>query len=222
MIDWLQGRSVIQLLLLAFGAFLVLSVLAALLTRLLVRRGMRAPFVIHRINRLTQWLVDLIKRPITVAVLDEVADVIQTGHYTRNISSALLENRDELVALVAEKVRQDPASRVVGRLPGYDTVVAQVSETTLRVLIEMLGDPRMDELVSDLLRNNLEQIKRAVRERENEEVDDHPPPGHPSSRPPCSRPPSTRRLWARRLFPRRLSARPLAHAGATTPGRTAT
>ena len=38
-----------------------------------------------------------------------------------------------------------------------------MSETTLRVLIEMLGDPRMDELVSDLLRNNLEQIKQAVR-----------------------------------------------------------
>jgi hypothetical protein len=55
-------------------------------------------------------------------------------------------------------------------------IVAQVSETTLRVLIEMLGDPRMDELVSDLLRNNLEQIKQAVHEREHEEVPAHPPP----------------------------------------------
>jgi hypothetical protein len=51
-----------------------------------------------------------------------------------------------------------------------------VSETTLRVLIEMLADPRMDELVSDLLRNNLEQIKSAVRERQIEEVPPHPPP----------------------------------------------
>ena len=130
---------------------------------------------IRRINRLTQWFVDLIKRPITVAVLDEVADVIQTGHYTKNISAALVENHDELVALVAEKVREDPASRVVGRLPGYDTIVSQVSETTLRVLIEMLGDPRMDELVSDLLRNNLQQIKRAVREREHLNVEPHAP-----------------------------------------------
>ena len=55
-------------------------------------------------------------------------------------------------------------------------VVGQVSETTLRVLIEMLGDPRMDELVSDLLRNNLEQIKSAVRERHNEDVPPHTPP----------------------------------------------
>ena len=176
MIDWLQDRSVVQLLLLALGVLVALSVGAALLTRALVRRGMRAPFVIRRLNRLSEWVIDLVKRPITIAVLDEVADVIQTGHYTRNISSALVENHDELVALVAEKVRNDPSARVVSRIPGYDTIVSQVSETTLRVLIEMLGDPRMDELVSDLLRNNLQQIKVAVRERENLKVPPHTPP----------------------------------------------
>ena len=176
MIDWLQDRSVVQLVLLALGLFVLLSVGAALLTRALVRRGLHAPFVIRRLNLLTQSFVDVIKRPITIAVLDEVADVIQTGHYTRNISSALVENHDELVALVAEKVRNDPSARVVSRIPGYDTIVSQVSETTLRVLIEMLGDPRMDELVSDLLRNNLQQIKRAVRDRENLKVPPHAPP----------------------------------------------
>ena len=79
-----------------------------------------------------------------------------------------MENHDDLVALVAEKVRNDPSSRVVSHVPGYDSIVHQVSETTLRVLIEMLGDPRMDDLVSDLIRNNLEQIKEAVRERRDE------------------------------------------------------
>ena len=52
----------------------------------------------------------MVKRPITIAVLDEVADVIQTGHYTRNISDAIVENRAELKALVAEKVRPTPTS----------------------------------------------------------------------------------------------------------------
>ncbi|MET0998207.1 MAG: hypothetical protein ABWX73_05790 [Marmoricola sp.] len=170
MVDWLRNLSVGQFVLLLLVAFVVLSVGSALLTWLLVRRGLRTPFFIRRMNRLTLWLVDRIKRPITVAVLDEVADVLQSGHYTKNISAALVENRDELVALVAEKVREDPASRVVGRLPGYDAVVHQVSETTLRVLIEMLGDPRMDELISDLLRNNLQQIKRAVMEHEDDPV----------------------------------------------------
>ena len=175
-IDWLRERSVWELVWLTLGVLVVLLVVSALLTRALVRRGMRAPFVVRHLNRLLERIVDVVKRPLTVAVLDEVAFVIQTGHYTRNISAALLENHDALIALVSEKVRNDPASRVVGRLPGYDAIVGQVSETTLRVLIEMLGDPRMDELVSDLLRNNLEQIKIAVRERENEAVPGHTPP----------------------------------------------
>jgi hypothetical protein len=34
------------------------------------------------------------------------------------------------------------------------------------VLLEVLADPRTDELVSDLLRDNIEQIRQAVRERE--------------------------------------------------------
>jgi hypothetical protein len=183
-IDWLQNRSVPQLIGLALAALVVLAVAAALLTRALVRRGLRTPFVVHRINKLSQAFVDLVKRPITIAVLDEVADVIQTGHYTKNISAALVENHEELVALVAEKVRADPSARLVARVPGYDAVVAQVSETTLRVLIEMLQDPRMDELVSDLLRNNLQQIKRAVRERQNEKV---PPPAPPDRSSPMVR-----------------------------------
>jgi len=173
---WLEGLAVWQLILLALGVLLVLAVGSALLTAALVRRGLRTPWVIRRINRLTDRVVRLVKRPITIMVLDEVADVIQTGHYTRNIADALIENREELKRLVADKVRGDPNVRLIGRLPGYDTVVSEVSETTLRVLIEMLGDPRMDELASDLLRNNLQQIKQAVRDRDHENVPVHTPP----------------------------------------------
>lgn len=190
--------SVTQLVLWIAGGFLVLAVLSALLTWVLVRRGLRTPWAVRRINRITTWLVNLIKRPITVAVLDEVANVIQTGHYTQNISAALVENHDELIALSAEKLREDPSSRIVSRIPGYDTIVHEASETTLRVVIEMLGDPRMDELVSDLLRNNLEQIKRAVRERDHESV---PPPAPPDS-------PGRSPMSGRRRRPVSRSARP--------------
>jgi hypothetical protein len=175
-IDWLRDRTPAEIVLLIVGLFIVLAIGAALLTRALVKHGVRPPFLVRRVNRFSEWIVDLVKRPITIAVLDEVADVIKIGHYTKNISAALVENHDELVSLVAEKVRADPATRVVSRLPGYDAVVTQVSETTLRVLIEMLGDPRMDELVSDMLRNNLEQIKDAVHEREHEDAPPLPPP----------------------------------------------
>ena len=156
-------------------ALLVLSVLGAVLGALFVRRGLRTPWAIRRINDARDRVLTALKRPITIMVLDEVADVIQTGHYTRNISAAIVENHDELKALAAEKLKHDPNVRLLGRLPGYDTIVSEVSETTLRVLIEMLGDPRMDELVSDLLRNNLQQIRQAVRLRQNESVGEFEP-----------------------------------------------
>lgn len=175
MVDWIQGLSATQLILLVVGVLIVLAIGAGFLTRWFVLREMRAPWFIRLVNRGTDRVVGLIKRPITIAVLDEVADVIQTGHYTKNISDALLENRLELKQLVAEKVRQDPSAKLIGRLPGYDTVVDQVSETTIRVLVEMLGDPRMDELVSDLLRNNIQQIRTAVRARQHESGPAAPP-----------------------------------------------
>ena len=190
-VEWLEQLRVWQLVLLILVVLTILAIGSAFLTRAMVRRGLRTPWVIRRINRLRDRVIKLVKRPITIMVLDEVADVIQTGHYTRNISDALIENHDELKLLVAEKVRRDPNVRLIGRLPGYDTVVSEVSETTLRVLIEMLDDPRMDELISDLLRNNLEQIKKAVRDRDHENVPVKAPPDISEVRPqpqPHSRP----------------------------------
>ena len=179
--DWLEGLSTLQVLLLVLALLLAISVAAAVVGAVLVRMGMRRPAVVARASTLAERVLDLVKRPLTIVVLDEVAAVIQTGHYTRNISEALKENHDELKALVAEKVRHDPNVRLIGRLPGYDMIVNEVSETTLRVLIEMLDDPRTDELISDLLRNNLEQIKQAVRDRAHEVV---PPPRLPDPIPP--------------------------------------
>ncbi len=190
---WLEGLSTLQVLLVVVAVIFGGSLLAAFVGALLVRFGMRRPSVVERASGLSIRALELIKRPLTIVVLDEVAAVIQTGHYTKNISEALRENHDELKALVADKVRSDPNVRLVKRLPGYDLIVSEVSESTLRVIIEMLSDPRMDELVSDLLRNNLEQIKLAVRLRQHEEIDepkpaDPIPPGAPPRRPDAAGP----------------------------------
>jgi hypothetical protein len=176
MSDWLEGLSTLQVLLLVLAVVFAGSVVVALLGALLVRLGMRRPAVVERASSLAERALGVVKRPLTIVVLDEVAAVIQTGHYTRNISDALMENRDDLKALIAEKVKQDPNVRLIGRLPGYDAIVGEVTETTLRVMIEMLDDPRTDELISDLLRNNLTQIKQAVHDRAHERVAPHAPP----------------------------------------------
>ncbi len=170
MSDWIEGLSGVQLVLLVLAVIFGLSVLSAIVGAILVRMGMHRPWVVRRASTLAEKALGLVKRPLTIVVLDEVAAVIQTGHYTKNISAAIVENHDELKHLVAEKVSEDPNVRLISRLPGYNTVVSEVTETTLRVLIEMLGDPRTDELISDLLRNNLQQIRSAVRERQHEDV----------------------------------------------------
>jgi hypothetical protein len=155
-----------EVVLIIVGGFVVLSVLAGFVGRELVRRGLRQPWAIRLINRASERAIDFVKRPITIAVLDEVADVLQAGHYTRNIASALEENREQLKDMIAEKIKADPTGRRLGLLPFHDRIINETTETTLRVLLEVLGDPRTDELVSDLLRDNITQIRAAVRARE--------------------------------------------------------
>lgn len=195
--NWLSDLSTGQWILILFGVLVVLPLVSALVTALLVRRGLRTPWAVRKVNQLRDKVIGIVKRPITIMVLDEVTDVIQTGHYTHNVAAALTENHAELTELVAEKVRQDPNLKLVGRMPGYHLVVTEVAETTLRVVIDMLGDPRMDELVADLLRNNIEQIRAAVREREHEHVPPHLPTDLPAWEPAARQPRRRRRDRAR-------------------------
>jgi hypothetical protein len=157
--------SVLTLSLWIGAGALVLAVLAAFLGRALLRRGLREPIVVRLINRASDRVVETVKKPITVAVLDEVASVLQTGHYTRNVAAALEENRDELKQMVAEKIRDDPTAGRLYLVPFHQQIIDTASETAFRVIMAILADPRTDELVSDMLRDNLTQIRRAVREQ---------------------------------------------------------
>jgi hypothetical protein len=158
-------QSAVALSLWILGGLVVLAVLAGVIGRHFIRRGVREPFIVRLINRASDRVVEVVKRPITIAVLDEVASVLQTGHYTRNVAAALEENRLELKQMVAEKIRDDPTAGRIYLVPFHDRLIEQVSETTLRVILEILADPRTDELVSDMLRDNITQIRQAVRER---------------------------------------------------------
>jgi hypothetical protein len=162
------------------------AVLAAVVRRVLRRRGRREPWVVRAVNRASDKVVDAIKRPITIAVLDEVADVLETGYYTRNMASALEENRREIKAMIVEKIKRDPSTGRINFVPFHDRLLDDISETAIRVVLEFLTDPRTDELISDLLRDNIDQIRQALRDgvdersgrrfvQAGEEVDDSPP-----------------------------------------------
>ena len=171
MIDWLKSLSAGQLVLLALVAFLVVTLVSAVLTWFLVRRGLRTPFAIRRINRLRQWFVNLIKRPITVAVLDEVVKVLETGNYPENLAKSLGAHKDELRSIIAEKIAADPQLGKLKRPPFHDEIVRTVVDTSFRVLLEVLVDPRIDDFFSAVVRENREQIRLAVQLGLNE-VDD--------------------------------------------------
>ncbi|MBF6213902.1 ion transporter [Nocardia puris] len=115
------------------------------------------------VNRFVGTIVDVIKRPITIAVLDEVAHVLRTGHYTRNIAAALEENRAEMDEMILELIKKDPQAGKVKYVPFHDDIIRLVADTTFRIVFQVLDDPRTDELVSDMIRENVDQIRDAVR-----------------------------------------------------------
>ncbi len=100
---------------------------------------------------------------ITVSVLDEVAAVLVKGQYTRNIARALEENRRPLKEMLGEKLRNDPELKRFARLPFYGAMVDTAVAASLRIAHEALTDPRTDELIADALRENLNQLRDAVR-----------------------------------------------------------
>ncbi|WP_227998047.1 ion transporter [Nocardia australiensis] len=114
------------------------------------------------VTRSVKTIVDIIKRPMTIAVLDEVGHVLRSGHYTRNIAAALQENRVEMDDMILELIKKDPQAGRVRYIPFHDEIIRLIADTTFRIVFQVLEDPRTDELVSDMLRENIDQIREAV------------------------------------------------------------
>jgi len=127
-------------------------------------RAMGRGFTYRLVNRVAEQVAAAISRPVTMAVLDEVVEVLKQGHYTKNVARALNENRDELRAMALEKIAADPEMRRFKRLPFFDELMAATTEAVLRVISDLLNDPRTDEFVADVLRENVSQIRQAVRD----------------------------------------------------------
>lgn len=69
--------------------------------------------------------------------------------------------------MITEKIRADPlATKSIGLLPFHERIIEEATEASLRIVFEILADPRTDELVSDVLRDNLNQIRSALSARE--------------------------------------------------------
>lgn len=116
------------------------------------------------IRHFSDPIIEAIKRPITVAVLDEVIDVVKTGTYAENVKKALDENRDELEAMVLDLIREDRTTGKLKYLPFHDDIVTLVADTVLRLVDGALEDPRTTELISDVISHSATQLRQAIRE----------------------------------------------------------
>lgn len=119
-------------------------------------------FTQRLVERMARPIVLAIKKPITVAVMDEVVKVIGTGSFPRNIARSLGENQPLLREIVTEKLKDDPQAGRLSRMPFHDEIVQTVVDTTMRVMVEVLTDPRMDAFVAEVVQDNAEQIRTAV------------------------------------------------------------
>ncbi|MDN7120756.1 ion transporter [Nocardioides sp. ChNu-153] len=155
----------------AFRAFRLLRILVILMR--LGRAADRAfgdRITAAIIDRSMDTIVRAIKRPVTVAVVDEVIAVLKTGHYTANIARALGEHEAEVKSMVLEKVKQDPVTSRLRYVPFHDDIVELVADTTFRIVFQVLADPRTDQMVTDVLEENTDQIRAAVAGRAHERV----------------------------------------------------
>jgi len=135
---------------------------------LLVRIGRACDRAVgeHFFYRLAENLADpivrAIKVPITVAVLDEAVAVVETGNYPQNLANSLTANKEELRAIISEKLAEDPQLGRLKLVPYYNDIVHTVVDSLFRVVLEVLQDPRIDEFFSSVVRDNRIQIRRAV------------------------------------------------------------
>ncbi|OXM49304.1 ion transporter [Amycolatopsis alba] len=171
--NWYEILGMIPIAHPALRGFRLLRILAVLVR--LARTADRAfgeRFTQRLVERLSRPIVLAIKKPITIAVLDEVVKVVETGNYPQNLARSLGENQTLLRGIIAEKLKSDPQAGRLSKLPFHDEVVRSVIDTAMRVILEVLTDPRIDEFFAHVVRENREQIRNAVQLGLNEREDD--------------------------------------------------
>lgn len=139
---------------------------------LLSRFGMAADrafgeeFTYRLMRRFKNLIADAISGVVTLRVLDETAEVLKKGTYTQNLARAIEKHSGEIEEVVIDRVVEDPDLGRIRHLPFFREIATTASRVTQRIMIDMLNDPRMDRLVADILEENINQLKEAIREKE--------------------------------------------------------
>ncbi len=130
-------------------------------------RAFGQEFTYRLLTRFKSLIVEVIGDAVTVRVMDMTLDVLQKGEYAKNLADHLESNGDDMMQIIVEKVKSDPAIGKVRHVPFFDDLVATSSRVSQRLVIDLLRDPRMDDMIKDVIRQNLQQMRAAVAEKES-------------------------------------------------------
>ncbi|ASR38968.1 hypothetical protein BAY61_04945 [Prauserella marina] len=161
--NWYEILGMIPIAHPALRGFRLLRIIVVLVR--LARTADRAfgeRFTQRLVERFSKPIVQAIKKPITIAVLDEVVKVLETGNYPENMARSLNDNKEMLREIVTEKLKNDRQAGRLAKLPFHDEVVKSIVDTTIRVILDVLADERIDRFFAEVVRENREQIREAV------------------------------------------------------------
>lgn len=129
-------------------------------------RALGQEFVYRTAGRFKGALVDAISGAVTLRVLSETEEVLMRGRYAKNLADAIEERGDEILDIVVEKVANDPQVGRVRHMPFFEDLVGTSSKVTQRILIDLLRDDRMGDMIREIIKQNVHQIKSEVAEKE--------------------------------------------------------
>jgi hypothetical protein len=109
--------------------FVTAVVLLARLARV-ADRILGEQFFLRMVDRLADPIVAAIKKPVTVAVLDEVVKVLETGKYPENLAESPTENEFELQTIVTEKIRENRRLTGLRHVPFATEIVEAAVDTS--------------------------------------------------------------------------------------------
>jgi hypothetical protein len=121
--------------------------------------------LLRMLTRLSEILVELIKRPIALAVLDEIHDVVQRGDYAVAMSGDLARTRAELENTVRRKLKSDPRLQRFSAIPFSDQLIELVGETALSVVMETVADPCTEELLERVATAVIQEVRTSIQQR---------------------------------------------------------
>lgn len=114
------------------------------------------------VGRFADTIVSVIRKPVTVAVLDEVIAVVQSGKYADHVAAALERNRDDLDQLVVDLIRENQRTGRLKFVPFHDDVVRLVSDTVVGIVRDGLQDDRTHTLIADAINDAAVQLRASV------------------------------------------------------------